>query len=160
MNKRGTKISVLWLAGWLLCTLSVVSAQTQPNNLTASIRQSLQRSQSYCDFTQDADTVMLPAPNEAALALFAPQSGRKLDPAAQPQTQTQKLPPLTLTDVLRLVEENHPKLRGVDVQRRAASAKRLEKQGAFDPVFTIGSDYLRFNSTTTRGRNNDFGRAG
>ncbi|MFN7931601.1 MAG: TolC family protein, partial [Blastocatellia bacterium] len=42
--------------------------------------------------------------------------------------------------------QNHPKLRGADAQRRVASEKRLEKQGAFDPVFVTGSDWLRFNS--------------
>ena len=55
-------------------------------------------------------------------------------------------------DVLQLIERNHPKLIGANVSRQIASAKRLEKQGAFDPVIRLGSDYLRYNSTTTRGK--------
>ncbi len=60
--------------------------------------------------------------------------------------------PLTLDTVLQLVENNHPKLRGTDIERQIATAKRIEKQGAFDPVFSASSDYLRFNSTSTRGK--------
>jgi outer membrane protein TolC len=64
--------------------------------------------------------------------------------------------PLTLEEVLNIVEMYHPKLRGADAQRRIASAKRLEKQGAFDPVVALGSGYLRYNSEinplTQRGR--------
>ncbi|HMV83829.1 MAG TPA: TolC family protein [Blastocatellia bacterium] len=63
---------------------------------------------------------------------------------------------LTLDEVLSTVELYHPKLLGAERQRRIASAKRLEKQGAFDPVFTTGADYLRFNtdfdSKTLRGK--------
>ncbi|HEX4949792.1 MAG TPA: hypothetical protein VFZ34_24215, partial [Blastocatellia bacterium] len=75
-----------------------------------------------------------------------PQSGRKPDPPKAPAPSTAQLPVLTLDDVLRIVTQNHPKLRGVDAQRRIAAEKRLEKQGAFDPVFVTGSDWLRFNS--------------
>jgi outer membrane protein TolC len=53
---------------------------------------------------------------------------------------------LTLDEVLNIVESHHPKLRGAAVNQQIASAKRLEKQGAFDPVFSTGVDYLRFNS--------------
>ncbi|MBC8136057.1 MAG: TolC family protein, partial [Fibrella sp.] len=59
---------------------------------------------------------------------------------------------LTLADVLAQAEVNHPKLRGSDAERRAATAKRVSKQGAFDPVPFAGSDYLRYNSTSTRGK--------
>ena len=89
---------------------------------------------------------------DAAFNSFTPQSGRKPDPAQSGQSANSPLPPLFLEDVLRIVEQNHPKLRGADTQRRIASAKRLEKQGAFDPVLVLGNDYLRFNSTTTRGK--------
>lgn len=83
-----------------------------------------------------------------------PQSGRR--PQTPPPTQPATLPPLTLDEVLNTVELYHPKLRGADAERRIAAAKRLEKQGAFDPAFIIGSDYLRFNtefdSKTQRGK--------
>ncbi len=59
---------------------------------------------------------------------------------------------LTLADVLAQAEANHPKLRGSDAERRAATAKRVSKQGAFDVVPYAGSDYLRYNSTSTRGK--------
>lgn len=75
-----------------------------------------------------------------------PQSGRR--PAGQssqnnPMTQA---PKLTLDELINAVDLYHPKLRGADAERRIASAKRLEKQGAFDPVFITGSDYLRYNA--------------
>lgn len=83
-----------------------------------------------------------PVPNVAV----DPQSGRKPDPTKPPVPLTPPLPVLTLEDVLRIVMQHHPKLRGAEAQRRIATEKRLEKQGAFDPVFTTGSDWLRFNS--------------
>ena len=60
--------------------------------------------------------------------------------------------PLTLTDVLRQVEKSYPKLLGADAERRAATAKRVTKQGAFDPTAYSGLDYIRFNSTSSRGK--------
>ena len=53
---------------------------------------------------------------------------------------------LTLDELIRAIDLYHPKLRGADISRRIASAKRLEKQGAFDPTIFAGYDYLRFNS--------------
>ncbi len=53
---------------------------------------------------------------------------------------------LTVDELIRAIDLYHPKLRGADATRRIASAKRLEKQGAFDPVVFAGYDYLRFNS--------------
>lgn len=73
-----------------------------------------------------------------------PQSGRQ--PTAPASAPASPLPTLTLEDVLRLVRQHHPKLRSADAQRRIAAEKRLEKQGAFDPVFVTGTDWLRFNS--------------
>jgi outer membrane protein TolC len=86
--------------------------------------------------------------NAAAQAAANPQSGGLPTGGALPAPGT----PLTLDTVLRLVENNHPKLRGTDVERRIATAKRVEKQGAFDPVLSVTSDFLRFNSTSTRGK--------
>jgi outer membrane protein len=53
---------------------------------------------------------------------------------------------LSLQELLRIVELYHPKLRGADVNRQIATAKRIEKQGAFDPAIFAGYDYLRFNT--------------
>lgn len=59
--------------------------------------------------------------------------------------------PLTLDEVLNQVELYHPKLLGADAERRISSAKRLEKAGAFDPIISYGTDYLRYNSTSRPG---------
>lgn len=75
------------------------------------------------------------------------QSGRQIDPQSSSPS-----PALTLDWLLRQVDANHPKLRGAEALRGVASAKRLEKQGAFDPVISLGNDFIRYNSTTTRGK--------
>lgn len=62
------------------------------------------------------------------------------------------VPEVTLADVLRQVESNHPKLTGANINRLAAEAKLLEKRGAFDPVISASSDFLRYNSTSTPGK--------
>lgn len=77
-----------------------------------------------------------------SLSLTAPQSGDATQDKLQPSAPSV----LTLDEVLNMVELYHPKLRGADAQRQIASAKRLEKQGAFDPVFMTGADFLRFNT--------------
>jgi len=59
--------------------------------------------------------------------------------------------PLLLDDVLRQVQAVYPKLAGADAERRTAAAKRQEKEGAFDPLFTTGSDYTRFPSSDKLG---------
>ena len=90
------------------------------------------------------------------LAVVATAQQRSSAEAIQNGIQSQASAALTLDELLNSVELYHPKLRGADTQRRVATAKRLEKQGAFDPVFTAGSDYLRFNtefdSKTQRGK--------
>jgi outer membrane protein len=148
---------LLWLVvpAWGQDSLTL---PTQAGRGTASLTQSIQaallRSQNVKEVLQGEPTTQTasPLPGETFLSLFGPQSGRKPDRAGVQPGQAQKLPPLSLEDVLRIVEQNHPKLRGAEAQRRIAAAKRLEKQGAFDPVLTLGNDYLRFNSTTTRGK--------
>lgn len=60
--------------------------------------------------------------------------------------------PLSLDEVLVRVQRNHPKLKGAELERRVASAKRLEKQGAFDPTITFDSDKQRYNSYPERGK--------
>lgn len=74
------------------------------------------------------------------------QSGRHPKPANVTTAPAQPLPTLALEDVVRIVLQHHPKLRGAEALRRIAAEKRLEKQGAFDPVFLTGTDFLRFNS--------------
>ncbi|MBL8151018.1 MAG: TolC family protein, partial [Blastocatellia bacterium] len=83
-----------------------------------------------------------------------PQSGRRIPPQQSPTSGPTPMV-LRLDDLLRQVDLYHPKLQGADAERRVASAKRLEKQGAFDPVFLLGSDYLRYNSTSSRGKQLD-----
>jgi outer membrane protein len=76
------------------------------------------------------------------------QSGRR----PPMPTRDTGIPPLKLEEFLTQVEAYHPKLLGADAERRIASAKLLEKRGAFDPAVTLSSDYLRFNSTSSRGK--------
>lgn len=59
---------------------------------------------------------------------------------------------LTLDEVLSVAEQNHPRLRGGEADRLAATARRSSTQGAFDPVPFFGSVYQRYNSTSTRGK--------
>lgn len=115
-------IGLCWLGKPALAQVPATQ-QTKNADIAASIRAALMR---------------------APLVDLEPQSGRKVEPAAKPTGQ--QLPKITLEDVLSNVERNHPKLRGVSLQRDIASAKLLEKQGAFDPVVSAGSDYLRFNT--------------
>lgn len=44
---------------------------------------------------------------------------------------------------LRLVDTNYPKLKGAEIEKSIAKAKRLEKSGAFDPLVTSMNEYLR-----------------
>lgn len=66
--------------------------------------------------------------------------------SSSPSTVDEEAKSLTLDEVLNLVELYHPKLRGAEISRQIAAGKRLEKQGAFDPVIFTDFDYLRFNS--------------
>lgn len=63
---------------------------------------------------------------------------------------------LLLEEFLQRVEASYPKLIGAEAERRLAEAKRLEKAGAFDPVFTSGADFLRFNDTEKLGTAKSF----
>lgn len=65
-------------------------------------------------------------------------------------------PALELKEVLQGVERHHPKLRGAQLVQRIASAKVLEKQGAFDPTLGMGSSYQRYNSSSSRGSEKDY----
>ncbi|MCS7079739.1 MAG: TolC family protein [Chloracidobacterium sp.] len=85
-----------------------------------------------------------------AHAAAEPQSGRR--PSAPASSPGSSKPPLLLEQVFRLIEDRHPKLRGSVIERQVATAKRIEKQGAFDPILSISTDYLRYNSSSKRGK--------
>ncbi len=81
-------------------------------------------------------------------------------------TPTSRAPGLTLSSssdnkvfsidyFLQQVDKNYPKLQGADVERRIASAKRLEKAGAFDPVLTSLNEYLRVQDSFIAGKPKD-----
>jgi len=78
------------------------------------------------------------------------QSGRRSQPGMPPQPDATARP-LTLDQVLNQIEAYHPKLRGAQAEREVAAAKRLEKQGAFDPVVNFGTGVIRYNSTSKPG---------
>jgi outer membrane protein TolC len=80
-----------------------------------------------------------------------PQSGRRPVPIAPAAPTSSPNGILTLEEVLQRVEQFHPKMLGAQTERDVATGKRLEKQGAFDPVVNIGTDYLRYNSASRRG---------
>lgn len=71
---------------------------------------------------------------------------------AEIHSEQSTLLPLDLQNVLDQVENNHPKMKGAELERRMASAKRLEKQGAFDPAIWIDNDTQRYNSVPERGK--------
>ncbi|OYT71619.1 MAG: hypothetical protein CFK52_07650 [Chloracidobacterium sp. CP2_5A] len=85
-----------------------------------------------------------------ARAAAGPQSGRRPSlPAPRPGSPS---PPLLLERVFQIIDDQHPKLRGSVVERQVATAKRIEKQGAFDPILSVTTDYLRYNSSSKRGQ--------
>ena len=61
-------------------------------------------------------------------------------------------PILPLESFLSQVELRFPKLIGAEAERLAVTAKRQTKQGAFDPQVTLGTESLRYNSASTRGK--------
>jgi outer membrane protein TolC len=65
-------------------------------------------------------------------------------------------PALTLPGLLSQVEGDFPKIIGADAERRAATAKRISTQGAFDPQIFVTQDYLLYNSSTSPGRARSF----
>lgn len=85
--------------------------------------------------------------------LFAWESAAA-DP--RPSTKSQDLLAenriLTVEAVINRVQNYHPKLQSARIERSIAGAKLLEKQGAFDPVLSAYSEYLEFNSTSSRGK--------
>ena len=70
--------------------------------------------------------------------------------------------PLPLSEFLAQVEARFPKLLGMEAERQAATAKRLAKEGAFDPQLSTSTELLRYNSASSRGKaaygtNNELG---
>lgn len=59
---------------------------------------------------------------------------------------------LTEASFLQQVKRNHPLLELAYLKQQAASAQRLEKQGAFDPVMKASSGFKRFNSSAKLGQ--------
>lgn len=59
---------------------------------------------------------------------------------------------LTLEKLLQQVGENYPKLIGADAERRAAAAKRLSTQGAFDPQVYASYANQLYNSSSEPGK--------
>jgi outer membrane protein TolC len=86
----------------------------------------------------------------AAKPIPAASIVRSQDTARQVPTETSG--PLTLDEVLDAVNANFPKVVGAEAEREAAVAKRREKRGAFDVTTAVGSDFLRYNSASTRGK--------
>lgn len=68
---------------------------------------------------------------------------------AQPPTAPTPLP---LSEFLAQVEARFPKLLGMEAERQAATAKRVAKEGAFDPQLSTSTDILRYNSASSRGK--------
>ncbi len=124
------------------------SLDKQRQTITESVRYELRRRLSYAEMPQFR---INEEPAEylndgLTWTLGDPQSGRTPRTANPADTAGRQFTTLTLDEVLNLIDLYHPKLRGADAERRIASAKRLEKQGAFDPVVYTGFDYLRFNT--------------
>lgn len=59
---------------------------------------------------------------------------------------------LSLSQVLRDVSVAFPKLISARLENDIAQAKAQEKRGAFDPVFSVENEFMRYNSSTTAGR--------
>lgn len=146
MTKSNFPRGALLLAGWfLLLFLCRVQAQAPPPNAVVAEAPARFTVESLNHSWHEA---MLHRLRAAPLPLTEPsvQSGRKVEPRQPAQASAPKLPVLTLEDVLRIVTQHHPKLRGAAMQRLIATEKSQEKQGAFDPVFTTGTDWLRYNA--------------
>ncbi|MDH4378485.1 MAG: TolC family protein [Vampirovibrionales bacterium] len=71
----------------------------------------------------------------------------------QPTSSSTTLPAvLTVQQVAQRIRQYHPTLRLARFDVGLASAKRLEKQGAFDPVLAGSSYFNRYNSSSSPGK--------
>jgi outer membrane protein TolC len=66
--------------------------------------------------------------------------------------QVPAVPILDREQFLKQLEARYPKLLGAAAERDGASAKRLSKQGAFDPAVIASIESQRFNSSSSRGK--------
>lgn len=69
--------------------------------------------------------------------------------------QTPAATPLEEAMVLAAVDQFYPELQMARIEARKASAKRLEKQGAFDPKLEGRSEWARYNSSSDAGKAQD-----
>ena len=124
------------------------SSDKQRQTIIESVRYELRRRLSYAEMPQFRISEERAGYLDGGFTwtLDDPQSGRTPRSANPADPAGRQFTTLTLDEVLNLIDLYHPKLRGADAERRIASAKRLEKQGAFDPVVYTGFDFLRFNS--------------
>lgn len=60
--------------------------------------------------------------------------------------------PITADEIVRRIDRDYPALQGARTQIDAAKARLKERRGAFDPVFTIDTSHLRYNSSSNRGK--------
>ncbi len=72
-------------------------------------------------------------------------------PSAQAEIGVVQRQILTLDNFLRQVKQFHPTLDIAELDRRMATAKRLEKQGAFDPRIKMIAGINRYNSSADIG---------
>ena len=59
---------------------------------------------------------------------------------------------LSLNSFLRTVDANFPKMVSVRLESNLANSKAQEKRGAFDPVFSFNSDFIRYNPSSAPGK--------
>ena len=79
---------------------------------------------------------------------LAPQ-GANSTPLNLTQVETSQL---SLNSFLRTVDANFPKMVSVRLESNLANSKAQEKRGAFDPVFSFNSDFIRYNPSSAPGK--------
>ncbi len=79
---------------------------------------------------------------------LAPQ-GANSTPSNLTQVETSQL---SLNSFLRTVDANFPKMVSVRLESNLANSKAQEKRGAFDPVFSFNSDFIRYNPSSAPGK--------
>lgn len=59
---------------------------------------------------------------------------------------------ITPEELVQRIDRDYPAIQGARTQIDAAKARLKERRGAFDPVFTIDTSHLRYNSSSNRGK--------
>ena len=75
--------------------------------------------------------------------------GGNSTPSNLTQVETSQL---SLNSFLRTVDANFPKMVSVRLESNLANSKAQEKRGAFDPVFSLNSDFIRYNPSSAPGK--------